>query len=151
MLAASHAGRAHTENARAPVSVEEIDIDAGAAAHPFPHFWEETFGSGRAILALRASYREDLRAMKQATAIGYLRFHDILDDDVGVYDEDAQGKALYNFSYVDQIYDGLLAIGVRPFVELSFMPGKLAAQPRPHPFWYHPNVSPPRSWEPGMP
>jgi xylan 1,4-beta-xylosidase len=147
VLAACGAGRAHAENALAPMSVEEIDIDAGAAAHPFPHFWEETFGSGRAILALRESYREDLRAMKQATALGYLRFHDILDDDVGVYDEDAQGKALYNFSYVDQIYDGLLALGVRPFVELSFMPGKLAAQPRPHPFWYHPDVSPPKSWE----
>jgi xylan 1,4-beta-xylosidase len=147
MLAAADAGGAHTANAVAPPGVEEIDIDAAAPAHPFPHFWEETFGSGRAILALRESYRNDLRAMKQATAIGYLRFHDILDDDVGVYDEDAQGRAAYNFSYVDQIYDGLLALGVRPFVELSFMPGKLAAQPRPHPFWYHPNVSPPRSWE----
>ena len=136
----------HGHDVRA-VRVEDIEIDAQAPAHRFPHFWEETFGSGRASLALRESYRNDLRVMKQATAISYLRFHDILDDDVGVYDEDAQGNAVYNFSYVDQIYDGLLALGVRPFVELSFMPGKLAAQPRPHPFWYHPNVSPPRSWE----
>ena len=47
-------------------------------------------------------------------------------DDVGVYDEDKHGNPVYNFSYVDQIYDGLLAAGVKPFVELSFMPYKLA-------------------------
>ena len=32
------------------------------------------------------------------------------------------GKPVYNFTYVDQIYDGLLDRGVRPFVEISFMP-----------------------------
>ena len=44
--------------------------------------------------------------------------------------EDAQGNPVYNLSYVDQIYDGLLANGVRPFVEISFMPKKLASRPR---------------------
>ena len=46
----------------------------------------------------------------------------------------------YNFSYVDQIYDGLLANGVRPFVELSFMPKALASTPKQQGFWYHPYV-----------
>jgi xylan 1,4-beta-xylosidase len=48
-----------------------------------------------------------------------------------------------SFPYVDQIYDGLLASGVKPFVELSFMPKLLAARLDYHPFWYHPIVSPP--------
>ena len=104
------------------------------------------FGSGRAILSLRDSYRRDLREMKQATGFGYVRFHAILDDDVGVYDENAAGDPNYNFSYVDQIYDGLLENGVRPFVELSFMPKKLAAKQDIHSFWYHPIVSPPKDW-----
>ena len=86
------------------------------------------FGSGRAVLSLRDSYRRDLRAVRQITGFQYIRFHGILLDDVGVYDEDKQGKPVYNFSYVDQIYDGLLALGVKPFVELSFMPYKLAAR-----------------------
>jgi len=102
------------------------------------------FGSGRAILSLRESYRRDLREVKQATGFEYVRFHAILHDEVGLYDEDAAGNPIYNFSYVDQIYDGLLANGVRPFVELSFMPAKLAAKPSQHPFWYHPIVSPPK-------
>jgi xylan 1,4-beta-xylosidase len=100
---------------------ETITVDVAAPAHPFPHFWEQMFGSGRAVLSLRDSYRHDLRAVRQITDLQYIRFHGILDDDVGVYDEDKQGKPIYNFSYVDQIYDGLLAANVKPFVELSFL------------------------------
>ncbi len=123
-----------------------ILIDAAAPAHPFPHFWEEMFGSGRAILSLRDNYRRDLRTVKQVTDLRYVRFHAIFHDEVGVYDEDQQGQPIYNFSYVDQVYDGLLANGVRPFVEVSFMPKKLAAQDLPHAFWYKPNVAPPKDW-----
>jgi xylan 1,4-beta-xylosidase len=131
----------------AEASHETVSVDLSAPAHPFPHFWEQMFGSGRAILSLRESYRRDLRDVKNVTNFKYVRFHAILDDEVGVYDEDARGSPLYNFSYVDQIYDGLLENGVRPFVELSFMPGKLAANQIFQSFWYRPNVSPPRSWE----
>ncbi len=136
---------------------ETLQIDAGAATTPFPHFWEQTFGSGRAILSLRESYRQDLRTVKEATNFKSIRFHGILTDEVGLYDPDRMTKnpglaaqkandaSRYNFSYIDQIYDGLLAMGVRPFAELSFTPGKMASDPKMvHPFWYHPNVSPPR-------
>jgi xylan 1,4-beta-xylosidase len=127
-------------------TAETIVIDGSAPGHAFPHFWEEMFGSGRADLALRDSYRQDLRAVKQITDFRYVRFHAIFHDEVGVYDEDQQGHPVFNFSYVDQIYDGLLANGVRPFVELSFMPYKLAAKPILQAFWYKPNVSPPKDW-----
>jgi xylan 1,4-beta-xylosidase len=114
----------------APVTAqvaEAISIDAAAPTQPFPHYWEHVFGSGRAVLSLRESYRDDLRAVRRVTAASYVRFHGILNDEVGVYTEGANGEAVYNFSYIDQIYDGLLAEGVRPIVELSFMPGRLAA------------------------
>jgi xylan 1,4-beta-xylosidase len=126
--------------------VEVVIVDANAAAHPFPHFWEKMFGSGRAILSLREDYRSDLRAVKQITDFNYVRFHGIFDDEVGVYSEDSQGHAVYNFSYVDHIYDGLLAAGVRPLVEISFMPNQLAASHTLHSFWYRPNVAPPKDW-----
>jgi xylan 1,4-beta-xylosidase len=124
-----------------------IVVNAAAPSHSFPHFWEKMFGSGRAILSLRDSYRTDLRSVKQATDFGYVRFHGIFLDEVGVYDEDGHGNPVYNFSYVDQIYDGLLANGVRPFVEVSFMPNKLAAAQAIHSFWYKPNVAPPKNWD----
>jgi xylan 1,4-beta-xylosidase len=125
---------------------EVITADAHAASHPFPHFWEQMFGSGRAILSLRESYRRDLRDVKQVTHFTYVRFHAIFHDEVGLYQEDSQQHAVYNFSYVDQIYDGLLANGVKPFVELSFMPRQLAAKDAIHSFWYKPNVAPPKDW-----
>ena len=144
-----------------PVS---LTIDAAAPTTPFPHFWEMTFGSGRAILSLRDSYRTDLATVKEATDFESVRFHAIFHDEVGLYDPDRKsiefaqtaGKAgaasqdisAYNFSYVNQIYDGLLARHVRPYVELSFMPKKMAADPNKlHPFWYHPVVSPPKSYD----
>jgi xylan 1,4-beta-xylosidase len=134
-------------SAQAPaVSPQVIVVDAQAPAHPFPHFWEQMFGSGRAILSLRDSYRTDLRSVKQITDFQYVRFHAIFHDEAGIYDEDAQGNPVYNFSYADQIYDGLLQNGVRPFVELSFMPKKLAARDVAMSFWYKPNVSPPKDW-----
>ena len=133
---------------QAAASVERIDIDLHAPTRPFPHYWEQAFGSGRAVLALRDDYRRDLREVKQVTQFQYVRFHDILDDSIGVYDEDAQGNPVYNFSYVDEIYDGLLRAGVKPFVELSFTPRKLSVDPPTwHPFWYKPIVSPPRDFD----
>ncbi|MBZ5701654.1 MAG: glycosyl hydrolase family 39 [Acidobacteriia bacterium] len=127
---------------------ETIEIDARAAAHPFPHFWEQIFGSGRAILSLRESYRRDLRETKRITDFQYVRFHAIFQDETGFYGEDKNGQAVYNFSYVDQIYDGLLENKVRPFVELSFMPKALTSNPAAlHAFWYKQNVAPPKDWD----
>jgi len=127
---------------------ETIDIDVHAPTRDFPHFWEKMFGSGRAILTLRESYRNDLRAVKKITGFEYVRFHAIFHDETGIYSEDPQGKSVYNFSYTDQIYDGLLADKVRPLVEISFMPTKLSSDPGAlHPFWYKPNVAPPKNWD----
>ena len=141
-------------------AIDHISVDANGATTPFPHFWEQTFGSGRAILSLRESYRSDLRSVKQITNFDSVRFHGILMDEVGLYDPDrktqnpglaaqaANDASVYNFSYIDQIYDGLLANKVRPFVELSFMPKKMASDPAAlHAFWYKQNVSPPKDYK----
>ena len=130
--------------AMAPALADTIDVTA--PARPFPHFWEHVFGSGRAILTLREGYRSDLREVKAVTGLRYVRFHNILHDEVGIYDEDGQGNPLFNFTYVDQIYDGLLINGARPFVEISFMPKKLALRQDVHPFWYKQIVAPPKDY-----
>ena len=137
----------HALGAQTPaIKQETLVIDAAAPTHPFPHFWEHIFGSGRANLTLRESYRRDLHQVKHATEMEYVRFHAIFLDDMGVYDEDIEARPVYNFSYVDQAYDGLLQNGVRPFVELSFMPKKLASGDALHAFWYKQNVAPPKDW-----
>jgi len=139
----------------------QIRVDAKAAGKPFPHFWEQMFGSGRAILSLRDDYRKDLVAVHKATGFGYVRFHGIFDDEVGLFHlgkpgqpfynaadtSTGDGQPVYNFSYIDQIYDGLLERGVRPFVELSFMPQAMSSDPKAlQGFWYHPNIAPPKNY-----
>src|ERR1700730_5892555 len=75
---------------------ETITIDARAPTPPFPHFWGHMFGSGPPILSLRDSYRQELRAVKAITGLEYIRFHAIFHDEIGLYDEDAQGRPIYN-------------------------------------------------------
>src|ERR1700678_1866118 len=129
-------------NLPSPSPQTTIRLNAKAQTTPFPHFWEQTLGSGRAILSLRESYRDDLRAVKQVTDFNAVRFHGIFMDDVGLYDPNAHthnpgqagqgcpsGQTICNFSYVDQIYDGFLANPVPPFGELRFMPKKMASDP----------------------
>ncbi len=139
---------------------EHLRIDAAAPTTPFPHFWEQTFGSGRAILSLRESYRDDIRTVKDATGFQSIRFHGIFLDEVGLYNPDrtvqnpglapeaAHDASTYNFTYIDQIYDGLLKLQVKPFVELSFMPRKMAADPNlTQSFFYRPVVAPPKDYK----
>ena len=134
------------QTAREAPSKETITVNAAGPTHPFPHFWEHMFGSGHAILSLRGDYQRDLREVKKATGFQYIRFHGVFLHDVGVYGENAKGQPIYNFTYVDQIYDGLLKNGVRPYVELSFMPKDLASTPEQQAFWYKPYISPPKNW-----
>lgn len=139
-LAATHA-------VSAPVETVKVDIDANGRGTAFAHFWERMFGSGHAILALRDDYRRDLDMLRQATGVRYVRAHGIFNDELGVFELDPQGKPVYNFSYVDQIYDGLLARGVKPYVELGFMPAALDSHPdAAKVFFYKLRASPPRDY-----
>jgi xylan 1,4-beta-xylosidase len=124
---------------------EKIIVDAQIPGTPFPHFWEHMFGSCHASVTLCEDWRKDLRALREIVDVKYVRFHGIFEHQAGIYGgQDAAGNLLLNFTRIDLIYDGLLEIGVHPFVELGFMPEEMAERPSPHPFWYHPNVAPPR-------
>src|SRR5580704_17256932 len=87
---AAHPTATHAQNTVA----EAVEINPAAASHPFPHYWEKVFGSGRAILSLRDDYRHDLREITRITDFEYVRFHAIFHDEVGLYDKDAGGNSL---------------------------------------------------------
>ena len=76
----------------------------------------------------------------------YIRMHGLLTDDMGVYREDEHGNPSYNWQYIDRLYDFLLSIDIKPFVELSFMPKDLASGSRTV-FWWKGNVTPPKSYD----
>ncbi len=112
---------------------------------PLRHAWEHTIGSGHAPVALRADWQAQLRRCRAELGVRYVRFHGLLSDDIGTL-IDHDGKPLYSFFNADQIFDFLLSIGMRPFVELSFMPEALASGSTTV-FHYKANVTPPKDYK----
>jgi|SRR5579863_8466934 len=109
------------------------------------HFWEHTVGSSRAQMALRADWQGQLTRCHQELGFRHVRFHAVLSDDMGTL-MDEQNKLLYSFFNADQIWDFLLSIGMKPFVELSFMPTALASG-KTSVFHYRANVTPPANYK----
>lgn len=114
-------------------------------AAPFPHFWEHTVGSARAVIALRADWQEQLRRCHEELGFRHVRFHGLLCDDMGTLVLH-QNRYLYSFFNTDRIWDFLLSIEMKPFIELSFMPQALASGTTTV-FHYEANVTPPKSYE----
>src|SRR5579862_1298082 len=123
-----------------------ISVDVDNVRGPLDTSFKECIGAGRANEGLRADWQAQLREAHSDCGFTYIRMHGLLTDDMGVYKEDAQGNPIYNWQYIDQLYDFLLSIHMKPFVELSFMPNDLASGSRTI-FWWKGNVTPPKSYE----
>ena len=135
--------------ARAQQSSRVISADYREVQGPRNKFAQLVVGAGRAAEGLRADWQRDLALVHRECGFEYVRFHGLLQDELGVYSEDKQGRPVYNFQYVDAIYDAILSAGMHPFVELGFMPQKLASGEQTI-FWWKGNVTPPsdyHKWE----
>lgn len=123
-----------------------IDVNVKQVAGPLPATFNFAVGAGRANEGLRADWQQQLAEIKRDAGFKYIRMHGLLTDDMGVYRIDAQGKEHYNFQYIDALYDYLLSIKVKPFVELGFMPSQMASGDKTI-FWWRGNVTPPKNYE----
>jgi xylan 1,4-beta-xylosidase len=123
-----------------------ITVDINAVQGPLDTSFKECVGAGRANEGLRADWQDQLREARRECGFKYIRMHGLLTDDMGVYKEDAHGNPSYNWQYIDQLYDFLLSINIKPFVELSFMPRDLASGSKTI-FWWKGNVTPPKSYD----
>ena len=106
------------------------------------------FGSGRAVLSLRDSYRSDLRAVKQSTDFDLRSLPRIFHDEVGVYDEDSQGQRRRTTSPTSTRSMMVCWPNGRAAVCRDQLHAAINWQRTHtlHPFWYKPNVSPPKDW-----
>ncbi len=133
-----------------------VEADASRVVRELPRPWRPMIGSehlshllsedltgGRVI---GEELREALRLSKETFGVRTVRAHAILCDDLGVYRE-VDGEPVHDFSGVDRVYDEILAMGLRPVVELSFMPRDLASDPDKTVFGYHAIISPPKDWD----
>lgn len=109
-------------------------------------FFKEVVGAGRAKEGLRADWMRDLKFVHEECGFKYIRFHGLLQDEMGVYSEDKNGDPIYNFQYIDALYDSILDIGMKPFVEFSFMPEALKTNDKTI-FWWKGNISPPNDYQ----
>jgi xylan 1,4-beta-xylosidase len=110
--------------------------------------WRACVGTGRFDLALRRDYQESLALVQREIGFRHIRGHGLFSDGTGIYrpyEYQGSRRVRYAFTYVDQVIDAYLALGVRPFLELGFMPTGLAAGEQTV-FWWRGNVTPPRSW-----
>lgn len=116
------------------------------AAGTLSDAWRTCVGTGRFGLALRKDYQDSLALVQREIGFRYIRGHGLLHDDVAVhrpYDAGGHRGTAYVFTYVDQVVDAYLGLGIKPFLELGFMPRGLASGDQTV-FWWLGNVTPPR-------
>lgn len=104
--------------------MSQLTIDARAAGQSYDPYWKRVICGDRVGLAVRADFREHLQAAVRACGFKHLRQHGLFHDDMFVWPAKAEP---FNFQYVDYVYDYYLSLGIRPFVELSFLPRWMAS------------------------
>ena len=118
LIAVAAAAPAGIEAAGPTVSAK---LDLAAETTPFPHYWKRCFGSGHTMLGTRADWRDHMARSAAEIGVEGLRMHGVMDDDLSI----CPRKGEYHFYSLDLVYDNMLAHGVKPIVELSFMPKAL--------------------------
>ena len=133
----------------------EVVVDAGRVVAHVDRPWRPMIGSEHLSHLLSTDRSGDrpigeelaaaLRAAHDVLGVRTVRAHAILGDDLGVYRE-VDGEPVHDFRGVDRVYDTVLSLGLRPVVELSYMPRDLASDPTTTVFDYAAIVSPPKDW-----
>jgi xylan 1,4-beta-xylosidase len=129
-----------------------ISVDAKQLGPAWNRFYENMVAADHANTVLETAWGRNiqgaLRKGHELAGFQYVRFHGILDSDIGVYTE-VNDKPVYNWARLDKVYDAIIAAGMRPFVEIGFMPPPLASNPAKTLHWYNhapANISPPKDW-----
>ncbi len=121
-----------------------ITIDRASGA-PFLQPWRNAIAVGRAFDLTRADLLDHLRLLQREIGFRHCRFHAVFDDDMQVVVRRPDGSLAFQWRNVDQVYDALLALRLKPFVELNPMPTALASGTQTM-FWYQMNVTPPKDY-----
>jgi len=145
MMAATAGAQGKKTRKTEIIPARVIHVDFNNEKGPLNTMFKECVGAGRANEGLRADWQQQLAYVKKACGFKYIRMHGLLTDDMAVYKEDRKGNPEYNYMYIDVLFDFLQSIGMKPFVELGFMPGALASGDKTI-FWWRGNVTPPKDY-----
>ena len=129
---------------------EKLKLSADASTsdvlRTFKAHWNFCVGAGRAAEALRAGWMEHMALAHRECGFAYVRFHGLFHDDMFVYRENDDGSPVFNFQYIDDVFDRLLDIGVKPFIELGFCPREFARETD-LVFWWKGHAAPPKDFD----
>ena len=112
-----------------------LTVDAASPGAAWNRFYEGAVATDHANTILTAAWgRNAADALKKGhdqAGFRYARFHGILNRDIGVYPDVAPALATdtpdYHWERFNQVYDAIMAAGMRPIVEISFTPPALAS------------------------
>lgn len=105
-------------------------------------------GTGRMGLALTQEYQDQLKLVQEEIGFKHIRGHGLFCDDMAIfqiYEENGETKVEYNYTYLDRVMDSYRKVGLRPFLELGFMPRKLASGTQAI-FYWQGNTTPPKDY-----
>ncbi|MDS0526688.1 helix-turn-helix domain-containing protein [Clostridium sp. SHJSY1] len=122
-----------------------INIDLEKSyKNTYTKYWSKITSIGRASLCLRHEIRRQIELAQKDIGYEFIRFHGIFSDDMMVYKEDSKGNPIYNWSYIDEIFDFFYRVNLKPFIEIGFMPEILGSKKQ-YAFLWHANMSYPKS------
>ena len=107
---------------------KKVNADVSIKGRRLKHTWKTLVNIGFAKEGLSAVIQNQLRIIQKEIGFKYIHFHGLLDDDMMIYSEKEGRSPVYNFKYVDMLFDFFLSIGLKPYVELSFMPSALSGE-----------------------
>ena len=107
----------------------KVDL-SGKTGSVWP-FWESCTSFDHAYPALRSDFLEQLNTTHKELGTKFVRFMGIFDDDIGISNP-KNSKAPYSYLNADVIYDGVLSVGMKPIIELDFVPSNFLADPQSH-------------------
>lgn len=129
--------------------MREITVNMNREKGALNRYFKRCIGAGRAAEVMRYTAFEQLKQVQRDIGFEYIRFHGLFHEEMGIVQRAADGKIIYNFQYVDLLFDSLLEIGLRPVVELGLMPDIMGEEKK-YVFWWKMNISMPknmREWE----
>jgi xylan 1,4-beta-xylosidase len=123
-----------------------ILVDLAKAGAPLDRSFNFSVGADYPGTLIRPASLAQLRTAAAELGFRYVRFHAIFHDVLGTVRMD-NGKTVYDWRKIDELYDAFRAMGIRPFVELGFTPQAMATSPQTIFYWKGNTSHPePKAW-----
>lgn len=131
-----------------PAATRTIEVDVRSAGAPLDRSFDLSVGADYPGTLIRKDSLDQLRIARNELGFRYLRFHGIFHDVLGTV-KVRDGLVSYDWTRIDELYDAMLARGIKPFVELGFSPEAMATSSQTI-FYWKGNTSHPRleAWGP---